>query len=77
LPLEFLHWLIARLSPMQKTSGYGIGTSGRLGWSISAGFRGLCRLGFLHGRDFDRPDAAAWPRLTPERGTPSRPSRLE
>jgi hypothetical protein len=34
-------------------------------------------MGFLHGRDFDPPDAAKWLWLTPERGTLAVAPRLE
>ena len=46
---------IWRFPPMQKTSGFGIRISGRLGWRISAGFHGAARDGFLHRGNF-RPD---------------------
>jgi hypothetical protein len=61
---------VARLPPMQKTSGFGIGIRGRLVGGFLRVSGGPCQAGFLHVRDFDRPDGATWPRLTPERGSP-------
>jgi hypothetical protein len=43
---------------MQESSGFGIGTSGRLVGGFLRVSGGLWPMGFLHRGDFDPPDAA-------------------